>query len=74
LEAKDSKTILIPFGFIFLGISQYSLLIWATGDGGDVSFYGGLALRWVGLALFLWTAYRSFYGSQKGGFLNEDNS
>ena len=65
LEARDSKTILTPFGFIFLGISQYSLLIWATGDGGDLAFYGGLVLRWIGLALFLLTAYRSFYGSQK---------
>ncbi|XHH09989.1 MAG: hypothetical protein ACFCUE_04990 [Candidatus Bathyarchaeia archaeon] len=65
LEAKNSKTILIPFGFIFLAISQYSLLLWAFG-GGDVAFYGGLTLRWTGLALFLFTAYRSFYGIQKG--------
>lgn len=67
LDAKDSKTILIPFGFIFLAISQYSFLIWATGDGGNVSFYGGLVLRWIGLGLFLFTAYRSFYGSSQKG-------
>ncbi len=66
LIAQNSKTILTPFGFIFLGISQYSLIIWATGDGGDLAFYGGLLLRWIGLALFLVNAYRSFYDSQKG--------
>ncbi len=60
LIAQNSKTILTPFGFIFLGISQYSLIIWATGDGGDLAFYGGLLLRWIGLALFLVNAYRSF--------------
>jgi hypothetical protein len=65
LEAKDSKTILIPFGYVFLAISQYSLFIWAV-DHGDFPFYGGLLLRWIGLALFLLTAYRSFYGAQKG--------
>jgi hypothetical protein len=64
LEAHDSKTILTPFGFIFLGISQYSLLLWAV-NGGDLAFYGGLVLRWIGLVLFLLIAYRSFYGSQK---------
>jgi apolipoprotein N-acyltransferase len=64
LEAKDSKTILTPFGFIFLGIGQYSLLIWSL-EGGDVAFYGGLTLRWIGLSLFLLTAYRSFYGKQR---------
>ena len=64
LEAKDSKTILIPFGFIFLGIGQYSILIWSL-ENGDVAFYGGLTLRWIGLALFLLTAYRSFYSKQR---------
>jgi hypothetical protein len=68
LEAHDSKTILTPFGFIFLGISQYSLLIWAIGGGGDFAFYGGLTLRWIGLVFFLLIAYRSFYGSQKRSF------
>lgn len=72
LKAQDSKTILTPFGFIFLGISQYSLLIWAI-DRGNVPFYGGLVLRWIGLGLFLYTAYRSFYGSKKGDILNEDS-
>ncbi len=65
IEAKDSKTILIPFGFIFLTISQYSLFIWAV-DHGDIPFYGGLVLRWIGLSIFLLTAYESFHTSKKG--------
>ncbi len=65
IEAKDSKTILIPFGFIFLTISQYSLFIWAV-DRGDIPFYGGLALRWIGLSIFLFTAYKSFHNPKKG--------
>jgi hypothetical protein len=74
LKAKDTKTILIPFGFIFLGISQFTLFLWIAGSSDKLTFYSGLALRWIGLALFLWTAYRSFYGSKKGELLNEDNS
>jgi hypothetical protein len=64
LELKNSKTILTPFGFIFLSIGQYSLLLWAV-DSTRVAFYGGLVLRWIGLALFLLVAYRSFYSSKK---------
>jgi hypothetical protein len=65
LKAHNTKTILTPFGFIFLAISQYSVLIWAY-EGGDLAFYSGLVIRWIGLALFLVVAYRSFYGKQKG--------
>jgi hypothetical protein len=65
LKAQNSKTILTPFGFIFLAISQYAVLIWAV-DGGDLAFYSALVIRWIGLALFLIVAYRSFYSKQKG--------
>lgn len=71
LKAQNSKTILTPFGFIFLGISQYSLLIWAV-EGGDLPFYSALVIRWIGLALFLLVAYRSFMTTK--GVLNEENS
>ena len=64
LEAQDSKIILTPFGYIFIAIGQYSVLIWSI-DGGDVAFYGGLVLRWIGLILFLLIAYRSFYGNKR---------
>jgi hypothetical protein len=66
LVSQDSKTILTPFGYMLLGIGQYSLLIWNMGDmSNKFPFYGGLALRWIGLILFLIIAYRTFYGSKK---------
>jgi hypothetical protein len=66
LATQDSKTILTPFGYLFLLIGQYSLLIWDTGDvRNEVPFYGGLVLRWIGLILFLLIAYRTFYGADK---------
>ena len=66
LAAQDSKTILTPFGYLFLLIGQYSLLIWDTGDvTNEFPFYGGLLLRWIGLVLFLLIAYRTFYGANK---------
>ena len=64
LEAQDSKTILTPFGYMLLGIGQYSLLIWAI-DGATFAFYGDLVLRWIALVLFLLIACRTFFGSQK---------
>jgi hypothetical protein len=64
LEAKDSKTVYTPFGYIFLGISQYSLFIWAI-EGGDFAFYGGLVLRWIGLIIFLLVSYRTFCNSSR---------
>jgi hypothetical protein len=64
LEAHDSKTVYTPFGYIFLGISQYSLLVWAI-EGGYLAFYGGLVLRWIGLIIFLSVSYRSFHNSHR---------
>ncbi len=63
-QKHASKTILSPFGFVFLGISQYSFLIWAI-DNSKFAFYTGFVLRTIGLLLFLWIAYRTFYGSKK---------
>jgi len=64
LEKPDPKTLWTPFGYFLLGISQYSLLVWAI-EGGDLAFYGGLALRWIGLIIFLSVSYRSFHNSHR---------
>jgi hypothetical protein len=64
LAAHDSKTAYTPFGYILLGISQYSLLIWAI-DFSDLAFYGGLVLRWLGLIVFLLISYRTFHNSHR---------
>jgi hypothetical protein len=65
LQAQNSKTILTPFGYIFLVIAQYSLLIWSFDNHSAVALYGSLVLRWTGLVLFLLIAYRTFYRTQK---------
>ncbi|MCW3996422.1 MAG: hypothetical protein NWE98_09805 [Candidatus Bathyarchaeota archaeon] len=65
LKTQDSKTITTPLGYILLGISQYSLLVWLVDGSTKFPFYGGLVLRWAGLILFLIIAYRTFYGIPK---------
>ncbi len=60
----DPTTIWIPFGFIFLAISQYTLLFWYI-DTSFSAFIGSLVTRFVGLAIFLFVSYRTFYGSNK---------
>jgi hypothetical protein len=66
----DPTTILIPFGFIFLAISQYSFIFLYT-NSSRPAVWGGLALRLIGLIIFLVVAYRSFY-SPKEAAMNED--
>ena len=64
MAKPDPTTLMIPLGYILLAISQYSLIIWAT-DASMFAWWGALALRWGGLAIFLFVAYVTFYGSQK---------
>ncbi len=70
-DRPDPTTLMIPLGYILLGIGQYSILIWAI-DASLFAFFGGLAIRLMGLAVFLIVSYRAFYGSKKGG-INEKN-
>ena len=60
LAKPDSISLLTPLGYILLAISQYSLIIWAT-DASMVAWWGALALRLGGLAIFLFVAYLTFY-------------
>lgn len=64
VKKPDPSTIWIPFGFIFLAISQYSLFFWYI-DSSFSAFIGSLITRFVGLAIFLFVAYRTFYGSNE---------
>ena len=66
IEQPDPTTLMIPLGYILLGIGQYSVLIWAV-DGSIFAFFAGLALRLAGLAVFLFVSYRTFYSSEKKG-------
>ena len=66
MQKPEPTTLLIPLGYILLGISQYSLLIWAA-DQSMFAFWGALVLRGGGLAIFLFVAYLTFYRSHKKG-------
>ena len=64
VKNPNLTTIWIPFGFIFLAISQYSLLFWYI-DSSFSAFVGSLVVRFAGLAIFLFVAYQTFYSSDK---------
>ena len=64
IEKPDPETIWIPLGYILLGISQYSLIVWAL-DSSYSAFFGALAIRWAGFAIFLIVSIRSFYCVKK---------
>ena len=64
IRNSDPATIWIPFGFLFLAISQYSLIFWYV-DSSFSAFIGALVTRFVGLVIFLFVAVRTFYGSNK---------
>ena len=66
IKAPDPETVWTPLGFLLLGISQYSLIVWAL-DESYSAFFGALAIRWAGLAIFLAVAIRSFYSVKKEG-------
>ena len=64
IKNLETSTIVIPFGFILLGINQYSIMIWSI-DRSLFAFWGALVLRFAALAIFLWVSYRAFYRSNK---------
>ena len=64
IKQLDPTTLLAPFGYIFLGIGQYSALIWAV-DISHFALFGALALRLIGLALLLFVSFRTFYSSER---------
>ena len=66
IKAPDPETVWTPLGFLLLGISQYSLIVWAL-DESYSAFFGALAIRWAGLAVFLAVAIRAFYSVKKEG-------
>jgi hypothetical protein len=64
IRNPDPTTIWIPLGFILLGISQYSFIIWAI-DQSNFAFTGALLIRLAGLIVFLTVSIKTFYSSSK---------
>jgi hypothetical protein len=63
-EAPDPISILVPFAYVLFGVSQYSHLI-SFFKCGELPFWGGLTLRLMALAVFLFVTYRTFYNRKK---------
>ena len=59
-------TIWIPFAYLLLGFSQYSMLIWSI-DSSFSAYIGAYFLRLSSLLIFLFVTYRSFHLSAEGG-------
>lgn len=55
----DPKTVWAPLGYVSLGFSQYSFLIWSI-DSSFPAFVGAHILRLVGLLIFLFISYAAF--------------
>jgi hypothetical protein len=64
VEKPNPVTIWTPMGYILLGFSQYSLLFRYL-DGSYYALVGSWLLRLLGLAVFLWVAYKTFYRSNR---------
>jgi hypothetical protein len=66
IKNPEPSTIVIPFGFILLGMNQYSIIIFAL-DRSYFAFWGALVLRLAALVIFLFVSYKAFRTSEKGG-------
>ena len=59
LKESDPLTLLVPLGYIFLTMNQYSSLIWVV-DASYFALFGGLSFRLMGLATFIFVSYKTF--------------
>jgi hypothetical protein len=73
IKTLESSTIVIPFGFILLGISQYSIIIFSV-DRSLFAWWGAMVLRFASLAAFLFVSYKAFYSMDKRVVRNENDS
>lgn len=65
IEKPDPGTLWTPFGYIFLAVSQYALIIYAL-DASMSAWWSALAIRWIGLAIFLIISCKSFHCVKRG--------
>ncbi len=64
IEQAEPKTLMVPLGYILLGIGTYSSLIGAV-DLTLFPLFGALVLRLAGLAVLLFVCYKTFYSKDK---------
>ena len=72
VKKPDSMTLWIPFGFIFLTISQFLLIVYSLVykviENSINVYWSSIVFRFAGLIMFLIVAYRTYYNSKE-----EDN-
>jgi hypothetical protein len=68
-----ASNIVIPFGFILMGISQYSIIIWSI-DRSIFAFWSAMILRFASLAVFLYVACKAFCTMDKRVARNEKDT
>ncbi len=71
IKKPDPTTIWIPIGFLLLAISQCTLAFWYL-NYSLLVFWAGLALRLLGLAVFLIVAILTFYTTKEKMVINEN--
>jgi len=70
IKTLETSTIVIPFGFILMGISQYSIMIFSI-DRSYFAFWGTIVLRFASFAAFLYVSCKAFHCSGKQGVNDE---
>jgi hypothetical protein len=69
LKKPDPMTLWIPFGFIFLAISQCLLIVYSlvykVMDNSINVYWSTIVFRFAGLIMFLIVAYRTYYNSKE---------
>jgi hypothetical protein len=73
IKTLETSTIVIPFGFILQGISQYSIIVFSV-DRSLFAWWSAMVLRFASLAVFLFVSYKAFYSIDKRVVRDEKDS
>ena len=65
MEKPDPTTLLVPIGYVFLAVNQYSILLFQL-DGSLYPFYAALILRLIFLSILLTVSFKVFWKHKEG--------
>jgi hypothetical protein len=66
IEKPDPTTLLIPLGYVFLALNQYSTLLFFL-DNSLNAFYSALAFKMIFLSIVLFVSLKAFWNTIKEG-------
>jgi hypothetical protein len=67
----NSKKIWLPFAYMLLAFSQYSVLLWSA-DASLGAYIGSYVFRLASLLVFVFVTYKAFFLVPKKGVLDEE--